>query len=75
MALHYMEKFGNSLIENFLGETLNISYNMEESQKKELVKMLQNHSFDYAWEYTNMKGIDPNTCMHHIYIEQNFRPI
>lgn len=35
--------------------------------------MLQKHSSAYAWEYSKMKGIDPNTCMHHIYIQENFK--
>ena len=61
-----MDKFGNYLIKKFPGKTLNINNNLEESQKKELVKMLQEHSSAYAWEYTEMKGIGPNTCMHHI---------
>ena len=37
--------------------------------------MLQEHYYAYAWEYIDMKGIDTNTCMHHIYIEENSRPI
>jgi len=37
--------------------------------------MLQEHCSAYAWEYTNMKGIGPNTCIHHIYIEENAKPI
>ena len=69
MSLHSTKKFSNSLIEIFLVKTLNINDNLEESQKEELIKMLQEHSSTYAWEYTNMKGIDPNTCIHHIYIE------
>ena len=37
--------------------------------------MLQEHSSTYAWEYTYMKGNDPDTCIHHIYIEENAKPI
>ena len=37
--------------------------------------MLQEHSSSYAWEYTDMKGIDPNICIHHIYIEENAKPV
>jgi len=66
-----MEKFGNSTIEIFQGKTLNTNNNLGEFQKKELIK----HSSAYAWEYTNMNGIDPNTCIHHIYIEENSKPI
>ena len=39
-------------------------------KKKELVKMLREHFSAYAWEYTNTKGIDPNTCMNHIYMKK-----
>jgi len=67
MDLHSMENFGNSLIEIFPGKTLNINDNLEESQNQQLIKMLQEHSSTYAWEYTNMKGIYPNTCMHRTY--------
>ena len=58
-----IEKIGNSTIEIFQGKTLNINNNLEEFQKKELIKMLQEHSSTYAWEYTDMKGIDPNNCI------------
>jgi len=52
-----MEKFGNSSIEIFRGKTLNIKNNLEEFQKKYLIKMLEKHSFSYAWECTHMKGM------------------
>jgi len=66
-----MKKFGNSLVEMFLGKTLNINDNLEGFQKSKLIKMLQKHSSASAWKYTDMKGIDLNTCMHHIYIKEN----
>ena len=69
IVLNSMEKFGNSQVEVFLGKTLNINNNPEELQKKKIIMMLQKHSFAYAWEYTDMKGIDPSTFIHHIYIE------
>ena len=37
--------------------------------------MLQKYSSTYAWEYTDMKGIDLKTCMHHIYIYENVKPV
>ena len=48
---------------------------MEGSQQGKLTKVLQKHSTAFAWEYTDMKGIDPKTCIHHIYIKENNRPI
>jgi len=68
MALHSMENFSSSQVGNFPRKTLNINNNFEESQKKKLIKMLQKQSSAYAWEYTDMKGIDPKTFMHHVYI-------
>eukprot|EP00253_Pinus_taeda_P031339 PITA_31339 len=75
MSLYSMEEFNSSTIEIFPGKTLNINKNLEKSQHEELTKILQKHSTAFAWEYTDMKGIDPKTCIHHIYIEENSRPI
>jgi len=70
-----MEEFGSSTIEIFPGRTLNINKNLEKLQQEELTKILQKHYAAFAWEYTDMKGIDPMICIHHIYIEENNRPI
>jgi len=75
MSLYSMEEFGSSTIEIFPGKTLNINKNLEKSQQEELSKILQKHSTAFAWEYTDMKSIDPKTDIHHIYIEENSRPI
>ena len=72
-SLHYMEKFSNSQVEIFLGKTLNINNYLEEPPSRKLIMMLQKHPSSYAWEYTHMKGIDPKTCMHHIYIQENVK--
>jgi hypothetical protein len=65
----------NEAIENFQGKTLNINSKLEEIQKEQLIKTLQKHFGAFAWEYTDMRGIHPNTCIHHIYIEDNSKPI
>jgi len=70
-----MEDFCSSTIEIFPGRTLNINKNLEKLQQEELTNILQKHSAAFAWEYTDMKGIDPKTCIHHIYIEESSRPI
>eukprot|EP00253_Pinus_taeda_P031239 PITA_31239 len=75
MSLYSMEEFGSSTIEIFPRKTLNINKNLEKSQQEELTKILQKHYTTFAWEYADMKGIDPKTCTHHIYIEENSRPI
>ena len=66
MSLHSMEEFGSSMVEIFPGKTLNIKKKLEILQHEKLMKKLQQHSSAYACEYTNMKGISTNTCIHHI---------
>ena len=75
MSLYSMEEFGSSTIEISIGRTLNINNNLEKLQQEKLIKTLQQHSAAYAWEYTHMKGISPKICIHHIYIQENCRPI
>lgn len=70
-----MERFGNSQVEIFPDIILNTNNSLEQFQKRKLIHMLQKHSSAYAWEYTDLKGIDPKTCMHHIYIQENAKPI
>lgn len=48
ISLNSMENFGNTLVEIYLGNTLNINNNLEEFQKKQLIKMLQKNSSAFA---------------------------
>ncbi len=75
ISLYSMEEFGNSTVEIFPGRTLNINHNLEKLQREKLIKTLQQHSAAYAWEYNDMKGYSPKTCIHHIYIEENCKTI
>src|ERR1700733_1527298 len=75
MYLFSMEEFGSSTIEIFPGKTLNINRNLERSQQEKLSILLKRHSTAFAWEYPDMKGIDPKTCIHHIYTEESSIPI
>jgi len=70
-----MEKFGNCSIEIFIGKTLNVNENLKEVQKNQLLEILQKRYSEFPWEYINMRGIGPKTCIHHIYIEHNARPV
>jgi hypothetical protein len=40
-----------------------------------MVQMIQGKSNVFAWDYSDMKGIHPDTCMHHIYTDDQIRPI
>jgi hypothetical protein len=57
------------------GKTLNINAKLDSSQQKQLIEILRKHSSAFAWDYTDMKGIHPNLCTHHIYLKEDSRPI
>ena len=62
-------------IEIFPRKSLNINSNLEVSQEQNLIELLRKYSKSFDWDYTNMPGIHPDTCTHHIYMEDNVRPI
>ena len=62
-------------IEIFPGKSLNINSDLEVSQEQKLVELLGKYSKAFSWDYTNMSGIHPDTCTHHIYMKDNVRPI
>jgi hypothetical protein len=74
-SLKSISKSSNVVVEIYQGKTLNINSKLEEFQKEKFIKKLQKHSGAFAWEYSDMRGIYPNTCIHHIYIEDNSKPI
>jgi hypothetical protein len=45
---------------------LHINSGLDEDQQKKLVNVLKQKSGAFAWEYTDMKGIHPDTCIYHI---------
>jgi hypothetical protein len=60
----------NILVEIAPGRFLNINANLNEQQQQKLIQILSKYQQDFAWEYPDMKGIDPQLCTHHIYIEK-----
>jgi hypothetical protein len=65
----------NKSIEIALGRSLNINANLDEQQQQKLIQVLSKYQQDFSWEYSDMKGIDPQLCTHHIYIEKDAQPI
>ena len=43
-------------------------------QEEKLVKLLYDHKAVIGWTLTNIKGISPSMCMHHILLEDNAKP-
>jgi hypothetical protein len=59
------------LVEIAPGRSLNINANLDEQQQQNLIQFISKYQQDFAWEYSDMKGIDLQLCTHHIYIEKD----
>ena len=57
------------------GKTLIINANLTSEQEEKLIQLLRKYKEAFSWDYPNMKGIDPQLCTHHIYIEKDPRPV
>ena len=49
------------------GKSLYINPRLDSKQQTQLIQILQKQSGEFTWEYKDMHGIHPNTCIHHIY--------
>eukprot|EP00253_Pinus_taeda_P030657 PITA_30657 len=49
-------------------KTLNINADLTPEQETKLIHILRKYKEAFAWDYPDMKGIDPQLCTHHIYI-------
>jgi len=61
----------------FIGDnnTLDIiAKGLTSAQKEKPVKLLCDHKIAISWTLTNIKGISPLMCMHHILLEDNAKP-
>ena len=54
---------------------LHINMGLNENQQVELLKFLKKQAREFAWKYTDMRGIHPDTCIHHIYMDPSMSPI
>ena len=48
---------------------LHINAGLSENQQAQLLKVLKKQAGAFAREYTDMQGIHPDTCIHHIYMD------
>ena len=58
-----------------LEKFLHINTGLSENQQAQLLKVLKKQAGEFAWEYTNMKGIHPDTYIHHIYMDPSMSPV
>ena len=54
---------------------MHINTRLSENQQAQLLQVLKKQARAFAWEYNDMKGIHPDTCIHHIYMDPNISPI
>lgn len=73
--IHMTIVHNNKPVEIKLGIVLNINDSLHNDQPQKLIQILQKYKGDFAWDYPNMKGIDPQLCTHHIYTEKDALPI
>ena len=60
-------------VEIIPGNTLSISVDLDFEQHKQLISLLRKHSGEFSWDYKDMPKIHPDTCTHHIYLQENSR--
>jgi hypothetical protein len=63
------------LVDINLRKPLYINSSLERKQKTQVIEMLQRQFDAFAWDYADTKGIHPNTCTHHIYTNDQIRPV
>ena len=57
------------------GKTFNINPNFTDAETQQLMKLLHENKEEFAWDYTDMKGISSELCTHRIYIKEGCRPV
>lgn len=55
-------------------KTLNIGAFLETSQEQKPIHLLKKNKKSFVWGYTDMQGIHPETCTHHIYTDTSIQP-
>jgi len=65
----------STLVEIHQGKNLNVNSKLETSQQDQLIKMLQEHSSAFTWDYIDMKGIQHSLLIHHIYNKEYSRHV
>ena len=61
----------NNPVEIELGKCLNINPNLTTEQNGLLRQLLLKYENAFSWKSTDMKGIHPGLCTHHIYLKED----
>lgn len=73
-----LKSFPDTLKYAFLGSydtfPVIISSCLDTKQESKLLKVLKEHKEALGWTISDLKGISPRICMHHINLEENTKP-
>ena len=75
MTINEQLELDTLLVEISHGKSLYINPRLDSDQQTQLIQVLQKQSGAFAWEYKDMCGIHLDTCIQHIYTQENVRPI
>ena len=56
-------------------KTLKFISTLSDQQTKMLTSVLKKHKTAFTWDYSDMRGLHPNFCTHHIYTKDDCIPI
>ena len=57
------------------GRNINAGSNLQSSHEEQVISRLKKYSKYFSWDYTYIHGIHPKTCIHHIYTNENIKPV
>jgi hypothetical protein len=69
------KKESTELVEISPGKPLYINSILEPEQKTQVIEMLRRQFDAFAWDYVDMKDIYLDTCTHHIYTNDQIKPV
>ena len=52
-----------------------ISSKLDIKQEEQLLEVLRGNEEAIGWTLTDLKGLDPSLCTHHIFLEDESRPV
>ena len=52
-----------------------ISSQLDRKQKEQLLEKLRRNEDAIGWTLTDLKGLDPSLCTHHIFLDDKSRPV
>ena len=55
--------------------TVKINKDLPDSLKQELLQLFKEYKDVFAWDHTELKGIDPRVCQHKIPLKMDARPV